>query len=781
MAQVDWGDASVTASWSGAGAYFDGIGLPVGRTLANGSAPALITSLYGYSGGKGAARNITVYLGPAAVGITMGATGAATDTGWLGTSWLVQGGTARWGYNFSGSAWLARSNGGGTTIDPGGGSWPGVLYGHYQYVIGPSAPPLYSATPLNAAGQIQMNFAGPADNGGAGITAYALQYSTTSNFSSNVGQINTGNGGQIVSGLTVGTRYYFRVAAMNAVTSAAGTVGPWSGTVSAIAPGVPSAPTGLTATPSTTVFDRIDLAWTAPANTGGGITGYSIYRAGVKIATTTGTGTTYAATGLADNTNYSFTVAARNAYADTNNTQSAFATAAEAVAPGPPSPPQNIDATASIITAGRITVTWTAPATTGSGGITGYTLYFSTGQVIQDHLASTVTSYNVDNLIPGTSYSFYVRAWNAIADTVGTPGPASATVTEQAMGSPDAPTAMTAVASTVVAGRLKLAWSQTGVFTGFNVYEVANGSATLVAALGPVTTLTLDNLTNTVHTYQISARNAVTDASNPVSEGPRSANFSGTPGTNSTQAVPNLAVTDATNAIYNGTYIITAVTGTTVQYAKQSANIPLAVVSSGTVTDSSNTALNGSKTILAIPNANQFTYSQVTPDVPANTVVLSGSVVDTTNQIYNGTYTVTVVDAANQKVSYSKASANLPSTAVSQGTITNQSNAVYNGTYAITAIPALNQIQYAKTNANIAETTATGTATNVTNLTYYNGTYVIDTTPTYNTFTYNIDPGGIRSNTTFGATTVSDPTQNETHRASTKANLRIMYRSGWAG
>lgn len=779
MGQVDWGDTSVTASWSAAGAYFDGIGLPTGRALANGSAPALITSLYGYSGGKGAARNITVYLGPAAVGITMGATGAATDTGWLGTSWLVQGGSTRWGYNFSGSAWLARSNGGGTTIDPGGGSWPGVLCGHYGYVIGPSAPPLYGANPLNAAGQIQMNFAGSADNGGAGVYTYRLQWSTN-NFASVAGEMDTGSGAQVVSGLTVGTRYYFRVAGRNAVTDAAGTVGAWSGIVSAIAPGVPSAPTGLTATPSTTVFDRVDLAWSTPANTGGGITGYTIYRGGVKVATTTGTGTTYAATGLADNTSYSFTVAARNAYADTNSTQSAVSNAAVATSPGPPSPPQNITATASITTAGRIAVAWDAPATTGSGGITGYTLYFSTGQVIQNHLAPTVTSYNVDNLIPGTSYSFYVRAWNAIADTVGTAGPASATVTEQAMGSPDAPTAMVATPSTIVAGRLKLSWSETGVYTGFNVYEIVNGSATLVAALGAVTTVTFDNLTNTVHTYQIAARNAVTDASNPVSEGPRSATFSGTPGTSSTQSVPNVTISDATNLIYNGTYIVTAVTGTTMQYAKQSANLPLSVVPSGSVTDSSNTALNGSKTILAIPNPNQFTYAQVTPDVPANTVVLSGSAVNTTNQVFNGTYTVTAVDAANQKVSYNVTSANISSRASTQGTITNQSNAVYNGTYAISAVPALNQIQYAKTNANIVETTATGTATDLSNRDYYNGIYVVDTAPTYNTLTYNIDPGGIRSLTTFPVTTVADP-DAEAHRASTKANLRIMYRSGWAG
>jgi hypothetical protein len=112
-----------------------------------------------------------------------------------------------------------------------------------------------------------------------------------------------------VTGLTNGTAYVFRVAAVNA----AGT-GAYAPASSEVTPGVASAPTGLTATAGNA---QIALAWTAPSNTGASsITGYRVeYTPSGGSAQTVSTGSTstsYALTGLTNGTAYAVRVAAVN-------------------------------------------------------------------------------------------------------------------------------------------------------------------------------------------------------------------------------------------------------------------------------------------------------------------------------------------------------------------------------------------------------------------------------------------------------------------------------------
>ena len=116
-----------------------------------------------------------------------------------------------------------------------------------------------------------------------------------------------------VTGLSNGTRYYFRVLAKNA----AGT-GPSSNVVNQIPRTVPSAPRTLTATPSS---GRVVLRWTPPASTGGApITRYAIQRSTsptsgwVNISTTIpATARSFTATNLRNGTRYYFRIAAINA------------------------------------------------------------------------------------------------------------------------------------------------------------------------------------------------------------------------------------------------------------------------------------------------------------------------------------------------------------------------------------------------------------------------------------------------------------------------------------
>ena len=81
----------------------------------------------------------------------------------------------------------------------------------------------------------------------------------------------------------------------------------------------PSVPTGLVATVVST--NQINLSWSAATDTGGsGLAGYKIYRAGVPVATVTGT--SYSSIGLSANTQYCHTVAAYDKAGNTSSPSS---------------------------------------------------------------------------------------------------------------------------------------------------------------------------------------------------------------------------------------------------------------------------------------------------------------------------------------------------------------------------------------------------------------------------------------------------------------------------
>jgi predicted phage tail protein len=114
----------------------------------------------------------------------------------------------------------------------------------------------------------------------------------------------------VVSRLTYGARYSFRVAAVNGLGR-----GPWSSIVRATPKGKPSAPTKLRAVAGT---GRVSLAWNAPTLTGGSrITDYVIQIAtGQRWSTVrdrVSTARTRLISRLINGTAYRFRVAARNA------------------------------------------------------------------------------------------------------------------------------------------------------------------------------------------------------------------------------------------------------------------------------------------------------------------------------------------------------------------------------------------------------------------------------------------------------------------------------------
>ena len=121
-------------------------------------------------------------------------------------------------------------------------------------------------------GQVSVSWTAPASNGGAAITDYVVQYSTSSGgsyttFSDGTATTTTAT----VTGLTNNTAYYFKVAAVNYV----GT-GSYSTVSSGVTPLVPyfNAVSNLTAVANAN--GSVDLAWSAPTASNLQIYGYSV-------------------------------------------------------------------------------------------------------------------------------------------------------------------------------------------------------------------------------------------------------------------------------------------------------------------------------------------------------------------------------------------------------------------------------------------------------------------------------------------------------------------------
>jgi hypothetical protein len=165
-------------------------------------------------------------------------------------------------------------------------------------------------------GQVKLTWHPPASTGGAAITDYVIQRSTRGSTWTTVRDGLSPAGPSVVRGLTNGTAYRFRVAAVNVVGQ-----GPWSSIAGARPRWKPGAPGGLQAAvaPTAGIGSRqVKLAWNAPASTGGAkVTDYVIQRSTNGATWTTvrdGVSTTrsYLVARLTNGTQYRFRVAAHN-------------------------------------------------------------------------------------------------------------------------------------------------------------------------------------------------------------------------------------------------------------------------------------------------------------------------------------------------------------------------------------------------------------------------------------------------------------------------------------
>jgi fibronectin type 3 domain-containing protein len=199
---------------------------------------------------------------------------------------------------------------------------------------------------------------------------------------------------------------------------------------------VPSAPTGVTATASSS--SAIGLSWSAvtpPANCS--ISSYSVYGGTTANPTTliaSGlTGTTYSNTGLAASTTYYYVVKAVDADGTSAASTQAQAETSAASCTTVPSAPTGLTATASSSSA--IGLSWSAVTPPANCTISSYSVYGGTTANPTTLIAGglTGTTYSNTGLTASTEYYYVVKAVDADGASAAS---AQANATTQAAGGP---------------------------------------------------------------------------------------------------------------------------------------------------------------------------------------------------------------------------------------------------------------------------------------------------------------------------------------------------------
>jgi len=173
-----------------------------------------------------------------------------------------------------------------------------------------SAPTSVSGT--SGDGQVSVSWTAPASNGGAAVTDYIVQYSTSSDRAYTTFSDGTSTStSATVTGLTNNTPYYFKVAAVNSVGTST-----YSAVSASVTPGKPSAPLSLSVSSGT---DGMNVSWSAPSSNGGSaLTDYVVQYTTTSggsystFADGTSTATSATITGLTAGSTYYVRVAAVN-------------------------------------------------------------------------------------------------------------------------------------------------------------------------------------------------------------------------------------------------------------------------------------------------------------------------------------------------------------------------------------------------------------------------------------------------------------------------------------
>ncbi|TLZ60410.1 MAG: hypothetical protein E6K13_08345 [Methanobacteriota archaeon] len=309
----------------------------------------------------------------------------------------------------------------------------------------------------------------------------------------------------------------------------------------------------------------VDLTWYQPASDGRSpVTNYRIYRGtssgSLTLLSEIGTTLSYADTGRTNGITYYYAVSAVNAAGEGARSGEVSATPM-----GTGTVPSAVQSLQAVAGDAQVTLTWQAPASSGSSAVTGYKVYRGTTSGSEALLASvgTVLTYVDTGATNGQIYYYQASALNGVGE-----GPKS----NEASATPAAGTAPSAVQNLqAVAGnaRVTLTWQApasggSSAITGYNVYRgTAAGAGSLLTTVGTALTYTDNAATNGVtYYYRVSAVNA-------VGEGPKSNEASATP-TATDSILPTIAIGAPANnsALTSTTVTVTGIASDNVAVQK---------------------------------------------------------------------------------------------------------------------------------------------------------------------------------------------------------------------
>jgi hypothetical protein len=299
----------------------------------------------------------------------------------------------------------------------------GGIQTHATFVVQPCGTPTSLNGTSNQPSQVPLTWTAPSDNGGSAITKYIIRYNTTGSAPWNNQVITSSSAtSYTITGLINGTKYYFKVAAINGYCNNDTEYGPISGlfseTYNATPATIPNQVKNVETTSGPNI-GNISVSWTAPINNVGAATSsytlqYGLSGSGNWTTILGIVDTNRVIQGLANASTYDIQVAAVNSLGT-----GPYSSSVLGMTFAPPKSPTDLQGTRGNT---QVSLKWTAPNNNGGTPITGYLVERSTsssGQWTQTLTGSTEASFVVTGLTNGILYYFRVSGVNIVG--TGTP------------------------------------------------------------------------------------------------------------------------------------------------------------------------------------------------------------------------------------------------------------------------------------------------------------------------------------------------------------------------